>query len=95
MKKKFPHITILGRRWFQRTYGNTYHSVTGRACRARRAIGSEYSQYPKGARPRLQPEDVTDILADLRHLCDKRGYDFGALDRSAYQHYAAEKGSTK
>jgi hypothetical protein len=28
MKKKRPHIVIIGRRWFQRTYGNTYHSVT-------------------------------------------------------------------
>ena len=31
MKKKSkqrPHITIIARRWFQRTYGNTYHSVT-------------------------------------------------------------------
>lgn len=26
--KKFKHITIIGRRWFQKTYGNTYHSVT-------------------------------------------------------------------
>lgn len=23
-----PRITIIGRRWFQRTYGNTYHSVS-------------------------------------------------------------------
>jgi hypothetical protein len=26
-KKKIRSITIIGRRWFQRTYGNTYHSV--------------------------------------------------------------------
>lgn len=24
---KVQNITIIGRRWFQRTYGNTYHSV--------------------------------------------------------------------
>jgi hypothetical protein len=27
MKKNIKNITIIGRRWFQRTYGNTYHSV--------------------------------------------------------------------
>lgn len=38
------------------------------------------------------PEDVIDILADLRHWCDKRGWDFGDLDRSGYNHYLAETG---
>lgn len=23
-----PNLVIIGRRWFQRTYGNTYHSVS-------------------------------------------------------------------
>jgi len=41
------------------------------------------------------PEDVIDILADLRHLCDKRGWDFGGLDRSGYNHYLAEKGKAR
>jgi hypothetical protein len=26
--KKAKHIVIVGKRWFQRTYGNTYHSVS-------------------------------------------------------------------
>lgn len=26
--KKATHIVIVGKRWFQRTYGNTYHSVS-------------------------------------------------------------------
>jgi len=25
--KEFNHIDIIAKRWFQRTYGNTYHSV--------------------------------------------------------------------
>jgi hypothetical protein len=25
--RKFNHIDIIAKRWFQRTYGNTYHSV--------------------------------------------------------------------
>lgn len=29
MKKKLPKMIIIeGRRWFQKTYGNTYHSVS-------------------------------------------------------------------
>lgn len=27
-KPKVKTITIIGRRWFQKTYGNTYHSAT-------------------------------------------------------------------
>lgn len=27
MTKTKPNITIIGRRWFQRTYGNTYNTV--------------------------------------------------------------------
>lgn len=38
------------------------------------------------------PETViTDMLADLRHLCDAVGLEFHACDRMAYTHYAAEK----
>jgi hypothetical protein len=35
--------------------------------------------------------NVIDLLTDVRHLCDKHGYDFAALDRTAYQHYLEEK----
>jgi hypothetical protein len=33
---------------------------------------------------------IIDLLADLRHICDAAGLDFGALDHDAYQHYCAE-----
>ena len=36
-------------------------------------------------------ENVTDMLTDLRHLCDVKGWDFADLDRHAYQHYVTEK----
>lgn len=40
------------------------------------------------------PEDpetvIQDVLADLRHLCDALGLDFGLVDSRAYSHYAAE-----
>ena len=35
--------------------------------------------------------NVTDMLTDLRHLCDVKGWDFADLDRQAYQHYIEEK----
>jgi hypothetical protein len=34
---------------------------------------------------------VTDMIADLRHLCDALGIDYYACESSAYGHYTAEK----
>jgi hypothetical protein len=34
--------------------------------------------------------NVIDMLTDLRHLCDARGWDFGELDRVAYDNYVPE-----
>ena len=36
-------------------------------------------------------ENVTDVLTDLRHYCDKHKLDFAKCDRMAYQHYLAER----
>lgn len=36
-------------------------------------------------------EDVIDLLADLRHYCDREGLCLGDLDRMAHQHYLAER----
>ena len=41
--------------------------------------------------PHGAQENVVDMLADLRHLCDVKGWDFADLDRQAYQHYIEEK----
>lgn len=38
----------------------------------------------------LHPEDIIDILADIRHLCDAKKWDFADLDRLGYRHYCAE-----
>lgn len=35
-------------------------------------------------------ESITDLLTNLRHLCDREGYDFDALNNTAENHYAAE-----
>jgi hypothetical protein len=34
---------------------------------------------------------IKDVLADLRHLCDKYDLDFADLDATAYTHYIHEK----
>jgi hypothetical protein len=36
---------------------------------------------------------LVDLLADLRHYCDRAGLDFAACDRAAYCHYCEEKGT--
>lgn len=40
-------------------------------------------------------QNITDMLADLRHLCDVKGIDFANRDRIAYDHYCAEVHATK
>lgn len=35
---------------------------------------------------------ITDILADIRHMCDQLNLDFGALDKTAHSVYLNEKG---
>ena len=37
------------------------------------------------------PENIADMLTDLRHLCDAKGWNFAELDRIAYRHYVPEK----
>lgn len=37
---------------------------------------------------------VTDLLADLRHLCERDGIDFDACVRMSADHYEAEIGPT-
>jgi hypothetical protein len=36
--------------------------------------------------------DISDLLANLRHLCDRHGFDFADIDDHAYLHYNAERG---
>ena len=33
---------------------------------------------------------IVDLLANLRHLCDREGLNFAELDSMAYAHYIAE-----
>lgn len=36
------------------------------------------------------PANITDMLTDLRHLCDAEGLSFAECDRAAYRHYGPE-----
>lgn len=35
-------------------------------------------------------ETIADLLTNLRHLCDREGYDFDALNNMAEIHYESE-----
>lgn len=52
-----------------------------RACRAQMAVdlGEEGGD-----------SAIVDLLANLRHLCDREGLDFAELDSMAYIHYITE-----
>lgn len=40
----------------------------------------------------IQRKDtLVDLLANIRHYCDRRGYEFHTLDRMAYKHYSEER----
>lgn len=54
-------------------------------CIAKRAL---LAAYDESSDPQAS---VVDLLADLRHLCDRMGWDFAKLDRAAYPRYADEK----
>jgi hypothetical protein len=56
-----------------------------RAVRVRRLV-EEYS----GEKADLQT-DIVDVLADLRHLCDVKGWEYHLLDGRGQRHYLAEK----
>ena len=36
---------------------------------------------------------ITDMLSDIRHLCDDKGIDFCKIDRISYRKYEAEGGA--
>jgi hypothetical protein len=38
----------------------------------------------------LEEYDVADMLANIRHLCDTKGWDYGELDKQAYGYYIEE-----
>ncbi len=51
---------------------------------AKRAIIAAYEE-------EIPQQCVTDLLTDLRHLCDALRLDFAQCDRTAYRNYACER----
>lgn len=65
---------------------NRIHIETARAALARAARA-------RGETPAYGEDAVTDLLADIRHLCAAAGFDFDRCDRVAAMHFEAEQGS--
>ena len=62
-----------------------------RVCKVRTLLSTPTEHHDEYGPPiESLEEGVIDILADLRHLCDMEGFDFGKLDRMAYEHYTVE-----
>jgi hypothetical protein len=40
-------------------------------------------------------ECISDLLGDLRHLCDESGYDFAERDGVGYRNYVGELGEER
>lgn len=64
---------------------NTIRIETARAALARAA-------WARGEAPAYDEDAVTDLLADVRHLCAVAGIDFDRCDRLAAMHFEAEEG---
>jgi len=60
--------------------GNRYRTMV-----AKRALMLSYEKAD------AEPDTcIADLLADLRHLCDRLGLDYAKLDRRAHGHYTEE-----
>lgn len=59
--------------------------LPARMKRLDKTLRQHYPQDPQVA------HRVTDVLTDLRHLCDQEELDFGKLDKLAYEHYLRER----
>jgi len=64
----------------------------GRVAEVEQIASTPFGEQYVGAGGRIEDAQafVTDLLANLRHFCDSRELDFGALDKTAHQHYLCE-----
>lgn len=81
MKKH--HVVVLGRRWFHKLYGNTYHSV--RVCVDGRDVGRVNFAYGYGdqwqqsgldvlVKAGFLPKPKEGEWQNLRRACESRGW---------------------
>ena len=52
---------------------------------AKRALQAGYEEAD------IPGQSITDLLSDIRHLCDGLGLDFAKLDRAGYENYSLER----
>ena len=55
-----------------------------RARELNKILKATYDEHGKEA-------NIVDMLTDLRHVCDAKEWDFGKLDKTAYEHYLVER----
>jgi len=61
-----------------------------RAALAKRALAASYEEAATDTA--VYPEIITDLLTDLRHLCDRLGWSYADADDAATRHYLTEIG---
>jgi len=81
---RIPHHP-LGSSQMDAMKPGTLHS----AALAKRALAASYEE---ATGTKAHPEIITDLLTDLRHLCDRLGWSYADADDSAHGHYLAEIG---
>jgi hypothetical protein len=56
----------------------------------RALVAASYLDYGRTAKW-AKDDAMRDLLSDVRHYCDAHGIDFAQADRTAYDHYLAER----
>lgn len=51
------------------------------------AVSAHYTTMHDEKLHRVSDEDIAELLAHLRFLCDREGFDFGQTDKLAYSRY--------
>lgn len=81
-----PKLEIVGRRWFQKTYGNTYH--TARVFINGKLVHKSERQYGYGSQ---YVTTAIEWLKDAGHLpADFDGFTAGLRDLFDFQHHAED-----
>lgn len=85
---KMKTLTIIGRRWFQKTYGNTYHTVVA-IVNGKQLVNTD-RQYGYGEQ---YISTAVEELEKLGYLADRKKYAHGGFAENLRQ-YCERKGIT-
>jgi len=84
--EEIKSVTILGRRWFQKTYGNTYFSAI--ALVNGKEVASIDFQYGYGS---YYEQAMADKLEDLGYMPDRNHHENGSSE-SAWSYFRDKHG---